>query len=96
MYDRRLRSVLVSAGIPSYYLANWFLDCRLDKSVLFVPDAESGQSIAKLFGAQLKAVMPDLVIRVQTFQAEPVKAKSILNAAGRKWHAQQQKLSESE
>jgi hypothetical protein len=78
-------------------LGCWFLDCRLEKSVLWVPDAESGQSIAKLFGAQLKAVLPDLVIRVETFQAEKPKPQaSILNKAGRKWLAQQQKLSESE
>jgi len=85
----------MNAGITQYFLGNWFADCRLEKSILFVPDQDAGKSIAKLFGPQLKAVMPDLVIRVemQTAQTEPTKPspfkKSYLKA-----QAKQQKLSD--
>lgn len=43
----------------------YFRDCRLEKSVLFVPDRATGEMIGRLFGDDLRRVLPDLRITVQ-------------------------------
>jgi hypothetical protein len=94
-FDRALDSLLVSAGIPRYFLGLWFDGCRLEKTILFVPDRESGESIARLFGPQLRAVMPDVLIRVSLeVKAAPKPKPSAMKASWHKMQAKQQKLTE--
>jgi hypothetical protein len=93
-----LQRLIWDAGLPSDFASSWFRDCAVVKSVLLVPDDESGKSIGKLFGKSLRRVMPDLVIRVAPFAEKVLQPKhvNILNAKGRKWQAEQPKLSERE
>lgn len=49
----------------------YFRDCWLEKSVLFVPDRATGEMIGRLFGTDLRGVIPDLRIVVQA-KPEPV------------------------
>lgn len=91
-----LGRLLFDCGIAGDLADSWFKDARFVRPILFVPDQASGQSIGKLFGPQLREVVPDLVIRVETFTEKPKQQPAYLNAKGRKWLAQQQKLSEQE
>jgi len=43
----------------------YFRDCRLEKSVLFVPDRATGEMIGRAYGADLRLVIPDLRITVR-------------------------------
>ncbi len=49
----------------------YFRGCALTSGVLFVPNRETGEMIARLFGADLKRVIPDLRITVQAVTAKP-------------------------
>ena len=49
----------------------YFRDCRLEKSVLFVPDRATGEMIGRAYGADLRLVIPDLRITVQAVTAKP-------------------------
>jgi hypothetical protein len=95
----KLRDVLINAGIPSGYMATFFRDAELVKDVLYVKERGVGESIARLFGPQLRGVIPSLKLKVGSpltlAKAEP---PNYLNAAGKRaWrlqHAGQQKLIE--
>ena len=80
-FDRALDSLLMAAQIPRYYQANWFADCRLEKSILFVPDRETGECLVRLFGEQLRRVIPDLLLRVSAPIVAPKGKPSVLKKA---------------
>ena len=89
-----LTQLLDKAGIATYYRHLYFTGCAVKGSVLFVPARDIGALIGRQFGADLRAVICDLSIRVAptlTIHGEP--PPKYLNAAGRKaWKAQQNDL----
>jgi len=62
-----LQTLLSHANVSKWDQATWFGDCTLIGSTLHVPDTALGASIARCFGDELKAVIPDL-----TWTTKPV------------------------
>ncbi len=64
----------------------YFRGCELRAGVLFVPDRAQAQSIAHLFGQDLRNVIADLRITVAAPQAEKPKPTGVIKAqALAKW-----------
>lgn len=59
-----LETLLIRAHVSNWDQSTWFSDCRLEAHVLLVPDRATGATIGRCFGPDVRAVLPDLVIRV--------------------------------
>lgn len=100
-----LLNLLRRAQIRRYWSHLWFRGCVFESGVLWVPERSHAESLARLYGPQLREAFPGLTMRVGTPNGKPESEKppSFLNAAGRKaWKGErakeprQPKLGESE
>ncbi len=83
-----VRDLALKVEVSNYDVQFWFTDCTLKGDILLVPNASVGRYIANCWGPQMRAIIPNLTIRVVP---PPEKAKpSLLNAKGRKWEQQRQ------
>ncbi len=81
-----VRDLALKVEVSNYDVQFWFKDCTLKGDILLVPNQSVGRFIANCWGPQMRAIIPNLTIRVQPPQE---KAKpSQLNAKGRKWEAE--------
>jgi hypothetical protein len=88
-----LDQFLIKAEVCTYHRHLFFAGCTYQSGVLFVPDRQLGETIARQFGPDLRRVVSDLVIRVSgpmTIDTEPL-PKSLKRGA-RAWHAKQGRL----
>lgn len=63
-----------------YAMAQWFAGCELRKTVLFVPSAEVQETLDRLYGPDLRRVLPDLTFALHT-PAKPARYASLKASA---------------
>ncbi len=103
-----LLELLKMAHVSPGQREGFFDSCWLDGNVIMCPERAQAERVARLFGNQIREIIPTVAIRVAVAapkapDAKPRKTKpksdvpGYLNAAGQKWFkAEQRKLTESE
>ena len=79
-------SVAADLGLSQYQLRDWFSDCELKGDALVVPTDKAGSDIDRLFGHQLRAVLPGLKILVSPPGVERPKSPILKRSAPQELH----------